>query len=732
MRTIDRRAGWSRLTAALLGLTLMGTLAYAAPVTKTQVKQMARGFLARAFDHAGQTLSENIASIDKVEDDRTGASFFVVHLDPKGYVVVSPDDMLSPIIMFNADDTFDSLELDNQRVDFCLNDVATRLRNLQDYREANRTKDGNLPETTPGTGLWDKYENTDPEEVREGNTDFSADQIYVDHLMQSSWNQGPVNGVATYNYFSPQWEDPDSSVFKTTPASGPYACRYNGESGGPPGTKTSPEIQLGGTWYALPLPPPATWTAGDADNIVCGCTATAQAQVIRYWEFTEWTQVGATLPQNQANSVNVQSKIFLTSSDYRWTEYRFFIGGGTGRNGASTAGSLVTYDFTKMPLAPSNPTEEQARMIGSLVHDCGITNGMSYSPSGSSGNVGGYEWFGYASVSCDNGRGLLNAGLPLNVDVSTAFPYYNTMPHAIVGDGYALYPDSGTYYYHLNFGWGSIGTWYTTSWMQSNYTGAIPTTQYAPNDLSTITDKFTHVSGLAVNLTDDVSGNDSAATAWTSCVLSGRILDANGDGVEGATVTVEVLAGSTNNDIAVGTTVSATTNAMGIYAFVLPKTNVGNMNYRIQQPQKLRPDAVAPYTADEYYVFRDGVGSATTTLNNFTGQWNCDFTEKTIPVVATRRIYDVTSTAAKVRCMVVDDGGDTVDPGEFYLYCNTTKDPTSNAVGITVNAPTGTKADYTVSVTGLTANTVYHVRACAETGVYGKGYGGDIMFKTDE
>ena len=302
------------------------------------------------------------------------------------------------------------------------------------------------------------------------------DDVRVFPLVQSRWNQAQVGGVDCFNRFTP--------------------------------------------------------VLSDGTHAVCGCVATAMAQVMRYHRF----------PQAAVDPVT--NKCFVEVSVL-------------GKTAAAT--NLVlqggVYDWSNMPIVPTAPDPEageseqiafsnQCAAIGKLTSDAGIAVYMSYDAGGS----GAFSFnivpalknvFGYANADFykarDNGSGIpgmsyemqramfanFDAGYPVLMGISGAGG------HQIVGDGYG-YKD-GQPYVHLNMGWGSADdVWYNLPQIDCEAAGH----------------KYT--------VFNDVVFNIFPSAAEKSAVLSGRVVDAAGDIVSNALVTVladgEAVASATNSE----------------------------------------------------------------------------------------------------------------------------------------------------------------------------------------
>ena len=299
----------------------------------------------------------------------------------------------------------------------------------------------------------------------------SVSDVRVAPFVQSKWNQDNVGGEYCYNYYTP-------------------------------------------------------------NHCVCGCVATAGAQIMRYFRYPT-----AAMPQ--------------------FTNLYCAVNGTT--TSLTTQGG--TYNWDAMPLEPSKSmSESQRQAIGKLTSDVGICCSMDYGSGGS--GAGGYllvhaltNHFGYANALAywKNNREDLSgtdemknamlsnfdAGLPVLASVLDG-----SGGHAIVGDGYG-YRDN-TLYIHFNMGWGGSND----AW-------------YAPPALGTSSYNFNVLDGFVYNIFTNGIAN--------GVICSGRVLAADGTPVANATVGYSRQGGSAgSNGIDSGNDVGyVETNEKGIYALIL-------------------------------------------------------------------------------------------------------------------------------------------------------------------
>lgn len=251
-----------------------------------------------------------------------------------------------------------------------------------------------------------------------------------------------------------------------------------------------------------------------------GCIATAMAQLMYYH----------TWPSGPVGTPSFEIRVDLVPRIA-------FLRGGNGDGGA--------YDWGNMVSDP-NPSslEIQRQAIGALTHDTGVAVKTFYASSGSGAynrnvplalrNTFGFSNARYAynnqpdlTIPSPNLNHMINPNLDARFPVLLGIVDASGNGHEVVVDGYGY--SSATLYHHLNLGWTGISdAWYNLP--------AINTTMYTFNSaIECIYNVFTEGSGE---------------------IISGRVLNAAGNPVDGALITA--TAGSTGY--------SATSNVQGVYA----------------------------------------------------------------------------------------------------------------------------------------------------------------------
>lgn len=457
------------LAAVLCGLPAL----FAAEVAPVDAMRAAKAWVGLGRAMGKIPADRAVASVDEVEDAATGARLLVAKFEGGGFVVMAADDLVDPVISFSA--TGDGVVTDETSPYWALlrGDIAAReaaagiVRGAAAASTASVSSPALLRSAVPSvkTAAQRKWaellgeqgsNQRSPGAVRLGAAVSAPSDIRVDSFVASRWDQlthnNYSNGQNCYNYYTP-------------------------------------------------------------NNYVCGCVATAGAQIMRYWQYP---------------TASVAQKTFTCAV-----------------GGTSAAYTMMggIYDWSSMPLVPANGvTEAQCQAIGKLTYDVGVSVRMQWGSNGSSSPS--YELaarlpdtFGYANAvaamyidgyyaySLEEVKKVVvpncDARAPVVMSISGAGG------HAVLVDGYGY--SGADFCMHVNFGWSGVGD----AW-------------YLPPDIR----EFTAIDGFVCNIFPSATGS----------ILSGRVIDAGGSPIAGAAVTLRNGASTV--------VASATTDANGIYSFV--------------------------------------------------------------------------------------------------------------------------------------------------------------------
>ena len=496
-----------RCKTFLVALLVLALQAQAARVSESEAAGAASVW-AGAGEALGVRLGTNVELV-REHVVTNGYSFYTVKLDG-GTVIMTSDTGLEPVVAFSSSGDIDLSE-GSPLLDLLRRDVAARaaLAGMSARRSAAMSASSASTPVSSASSLWSALLRRRSVSVQSSpspslSTSESApplesiSDVRVAPLVKSKWSQGNAQEQRCYNYYTPS-------------------------------------------------------------NYVCGCTATAMSQIMRYYEWP------------------------LTEVVPRAYEC---VVGGTATNIITMQGGI--YDWANMTLVPAKESlaEVNCQAIGKLTSDAGIALKSSYSARGTNAYIKDVpaalrDAFGYPDAICywnksgwDSGTGglhtrdlrkrLILANLDARQPVQLAIYGYSAghvnddnywAGHSVVADGYGYQTVDGveTEFVHINMGWaGTDDVWYNIPEVDAANTGAHP-------DDSGYT--FLFLGGAAFNISTNGTGLS---------ILSGRLTDEFGEAVEGATVS---LYGA--DDAKVAETVS---DENGIYFFKLP----GDAAYRVK------------------------------------------------------------------------------------------------------------------------------------------------------
>lgn len=459
---MGRPRAWLQVTlVAILVLACSGT-GMAAPVDASHAQKAVRGWLRHSPQPLAARLGTAVGRVESFMDDQGQPLYYVIHLDPSGMVIVPADDEVEPIICFLEGDTYDP-SAENPLALLVKNDLSGRIAAARDAAAGQLLSGTTGPDAqaadrprgpAENKAKWQQLDDQADAATMLEAAPTSISDVRVAPLVQSKWSQGSYGSTYLFNYYTPNHD-------------------------------------------------------------VCGCVATALAQILRYWQYP---------------TAGIGSHGFTVQVD--GASQTMYTRGGDGAGGP--------YDWSQMVLVPGSAiTTTQRQAIGALCADAGAAVNMSYTAnaSGASGTAAKtalVSTFGYANAirtgySTYSGAPLYNilnsnldAGLPCMLAITDG-----SSGHAVVADGYGY--DTSTPYHHINLGWsGSYDAWYN-----------LPTINTAYN--------FNAINAVIYNIY--VTG--------TGEIISGRITDQAGAPLSGVTVTAQRTTGGTY---------TATTNAKGIYA----------------------------------------------------------------------------------------------------------------------------------------------------------------------
>jgi len=490
----------------LLLFCCFGGVVHAAPVTNDQAAAVVAGWRKTAGQPLKAQLGTEPQTVETFADEYGKALYYVVYLAPSGFVVVPADDRIEPIICFATAGKYDP-GMDNPLGALVSQDMKSRFAAIA--AEADKTA-GIGANADTDTGIVDI--DAQAQDDQPGPTEQARGKWrYLSRLsgFSDSDDSGGSAGSSDPDDFSGYTGRVDTvDSIDTADELMTYAS-FDSISD----VRVEPFIQS--RWSQSTECEAYCYNYYTPGHYVCGCVATAMAQVLRFH-------------QHPVEGIGVHGfEIYVD-----WQPQMAYTRGGDGLGGP--------YLWDQMVLDPDcDTTDTQRQAIGALCYDAGVSVHMMYTISSS----GAYMWYSKVALvdTFDYGNAIMGyssgdnigAGLTdmINPNLDSGYPVLlgtNTIGegggHAIIADGYGY--DSSTLYHHLNMGWAGVyDAWYN-----------LPTVL-----------TYNSIRECIYNIYVSGSGE----------IISGRVVDEAGEPVSDVLITAQKAGGGSY---------TATTNSNGIYA----------------------------------------------------------------------------------------------------------------------------------------------------------------------
>ena len=98
---------------------------WARPTTAYDAEKVVSGWLKAHARPLGTTFGRRVMNVETFTDEHSSSVYYIVYLQPCGFVIVSADDLIEPIIGFADDGTYES-SLENPLGALVTNDLNGR------------------------------------------------------------------------------------------------------------------------------------------------------------------------------------------------------------------------------------------------------------------------------------------------------------------------------------------------------------------------------------------------------------------------------------------------------------------------------------------------------------------------------------------------------------------------------------------------------------------------------
>jgi len=506
-------------TSALVVLQLCCSSLWALPTTAYEAEMVVTGWLKADAKPLDTDLGREVVTVETFTDDYGEPVYYIVYLNPSGFVIVSADDLVEPIIGFADDGAYDP-SLENPLGALVTKDLNGRMAVVRSTISPMAiVPNATVTETQSKWSYFISLAETSNEGFELMGTEPLSDSnlpsdVRVAPLVKTEWDQSYIICQRS-----------------TWPYGHENRAYYN--------------------YYTPPYGP------GDSSNYPSGCVATAMAQLMHYYEYP-----------NEPNDYDLNEfdgrKRFAIKVD--GVEQTALLRGGDGNGGP--------YKWDWMVLDPNcSATLAQRQAIGALCYDAGISVNMQYSEGSSrtflymasnalkstfkySNAIIGYDPNINDDPWLNELIGMINPNLDAKKPVILGILGKDTrddsdVGHAVLCDGYGY--DTSSLYHHLNMAFsGQADCWYNLPNIDCNACSDQPY-------------KFTVFDGCAYNIFKKSDTGEEIKGE----IISGRVTDIWDNPISGATVTAHetflpVLMPAPPNT----SEPYSVTNSNGIYALV--------------------------------------------------------------------------------------------------------------------------------------------------------------------
>lgn len=174
----------------------------ARPTTAYEAEQVVTGWLKADFQPLGANLGQTVSKVETFINDYGQAIYYIVYVEPSGFVIVSADNSIEPIIGFSEDGEFETSP-DNPLWALVHNDLNGRITTTRNSTNPPGTVENS--DISHARSKWSRFislAETSEEGLSLEGISYLSD-IRVIPFVQSQWGQSTVCGENCFNYYCP-------------------------------------------------------------------------------------------------------------------------------------------------------------------------------------------------------------------------------------------------------------------------------------------------------------------------------------------------------------------------------------------------------------------------------------------------------------------------------------------------------------------------------------------------
>lgn len=388
--------------------TVASTSVFARTISKTEAENAVNGWLNTDDVPMGADIGWQIEWTDAYNDANGVCAYYIVYLQPAGFVIVSASDLVEPIIGFVTGYAYYDPSPENVLGAMVSRDLPARIKtaenlerklNLNSQSQNFTTKE--ILSRISSVRAKIKWRLLQSATIAPPSRSLTISDVRVAPLLGSTWGQDYVSGNYCYNYYTP-------------------------------------------------------------NHYYDGCVATAMAQFMRY---RQWPVAGIgaqpfTIGVSAASATAITRGGDGLGGPYLWSQMPLTPDSSLTNTQRQAIGALC-YDA-----GVAAHMHYGSGGSGTYMHDAknALVNTFKYSNAVMGGNE-------YSNIG-ENLNSMMNPSLDAGDPVLLAIYQYTNgqygAGHAIVADGYGY--NATTLYHHLNLGWDGIAdAWYNLPTVDTGY-----------------------------------------------------------------------------------------------------------------------------------------------------------------------------------------------------------------------------------------------------------------------